>query len=253
MSAEMETVTPTLAPKRARHWRRWAWAGVAVVVFGWAGWYFGVELPERRAVAELATKRAANARTVPDLRLDLVWIAPGEFLMGSPEQNFLARWFYAVREKLTGKPNPGNGSFDDERPLTWVTLTKPFWLGRTEVTQSQWVALMGHNESYYQGSDLPVTNVSWEDAMEFCRKLTARELAAGRLPAGHEFTLPTEAQWEYACQAGTTGDYAGDLDAMAWYEKNSGDTTHPVGTKQANAWGLFDMHGNLWELTQYLA
>jgi len=89
--------------------------------------------------------------------------------------------------------------------------------------------------------------VSWNDATEFCRKLTERERAAGRLSAGHEFTLPTEAQWEYACRAGTTGDYAGDLDAMAWYDKNSGGTTHPVGTKLANAWGLADMHGNVWE------
>jgi len=83
--------------------------------------------------------------------------------------------------------------------------------------------------------------------MQFCRKLTERERQAGRLPEGYEYTLPTEAQWEFACRAGTTGDFAGNLDAMAWYNENSGNTTHPVAQKQANAWGLYDMRGNVWE------
>lgn len=128
-----------------------------------------------------------------------------------------------------------------------MTLTRPFWLGRTEVTQAQWTTIMGSNPSEFKGDDRPVENVSCDDAMEFCRKLTERERAAGRLPARHAYTLPTEAQWEYACRAGTTGDYAGDRNAMAWYDANSGYTTHPVGTKQANAWGMADMHGNVWE------
>ena len=106
---------------------------------------------------------------------------------------------------------------------------------------------MGSNPSHFKGGQLPVENVSWGDAMEFCRKLTERERQAGRLPTGTIYTLPTEAQWEYACRAGTTGDYAGKVDAMAWYAKNSGAATHAVGTKQANAWGLHDMHGNVWE------
>ena len=89
--------------------------------------------------------------------------------------------------------------------------------------------------------------VSSIDVLNFCRKLTERERAAGRLPEGYAYTLPTEAQWEYACRAGTTGDYAGDLDSMGWYSSNSGTTTHAVGQKQANAWGLHDMHGNVWE------
>jgi formylglycine-generating enzyme required for sulfatase activity len=85
--------------------------------------------------------------------------------------------------------------------------------------------------------------------MEFCRKLTERERSAGRLPEGYEYTLPTEAQWEYACRAGATGPYGGDgnLNDMGWYNQNSGNTTHPVGKKLANAWGLYDMHGNVWE------
>ncbi len=233
-----EPVAPTPAK---RGWR----VGVALllVVLGWTGWHYHTVW---RAAAEVA-KRTANARTVPGLGLDLVWIAPGEFRMGSPEQSVMARWFYETREKLTHQPNPGNGSNDDEWPMTRVTLTQPFWLGRTEVTQAQWTALMGSNPSTFEGDDLPVEQVSWEDAMAFCRKLTERERAAGRLPAGYTYTLPTEAQWEYACRAGTTGDLAGDLDATAWYARNSDGTTHPVGTKQPNAWGLFDMHGNVWE------
>ncbi|MCW5550178.1 MAG: SUMF1/EgtB/PvdO family nonheme iron enzyme [Opitutaceae bacterium] len=132
-------------------------------------------------------------------------------------------------------------------PTQQVTISRPFWLGKTEVTQGQWQAVMGNNPSHFKGSNLPAENVSWADAMEFCRKLTERERAAGRLPAGYVYTLPTEAQWEYACRAGTTGDYAGNLDAMGWYSGNAGGSTKPVGTKAANAWGLHDMHGNVWE------
>jgi formylglycine-generating enzyme required for sulfatase activity len=232
--------------------------GCALVVLGLAGWYFGVELPEQRAARELARLRAANARTIPDLKLDLVWIAPGEFLMGTPTRNFLMQWFYETREKLTHQPVPATPSYGNERPATWVTLTQPFWLGRTEVTQAQWTSVMGNYQSLvngnirnivslFKGDDLPIENVSWNDAMEFCRRLTERERTAGRLPAGHAYTLPTEAQWEYACRAGTKDNYVGDLDMMAWHSKNSGHTTHPVGTKLANRWGLADMHGNVWE------
>jgi formylglycine-generating enzyme required for sulfatase activity len=240
-------LSPAPAASVRRTWCR-VLAAVVLVVLGFVGWHYLVELPaERKAAAELAAKRAENARTIPDLKLDLVWIAPGTFLMGTPPQNALAKWFYEAREKLTKKPNPGNAGKDNERPVTWVTLTRPFWLGRTEVTQAQWTAVMGRNSSEFRGDELPVENVSWDDAMEFCRKLTERERAAGRLPAGHAYMLPTEAQWEYACRAGTTSDYAGVLDAIAWYDKNSGGLTHPVGTKQPNAWGLADLHGNLWE------
>jgi formylglycine-generating enzyme required for sulfatase activity len=162
--------------------------------------------------------------TIPDLQLDLMPIAPGAFQMGS-----------------------ASGGNRDERPVTLVTLTRPFWLGKTEVTQSQWIAVMGNNPSYLKRDNLPVENVSWTEAMAFCRKLTDRERAAGGLPEGYAYTLPTEAQWEYACRAGTTGDYAGNLDSMGWYNGNANGSTKPVGAKQANAWGLHDMHGNVYE------
>ena len=168
-----------------------------------------------------------QAWTIPDLNLDMVYIRPGIFTMGSP--------------------NSEEGRSDDEGPQTRVTLTRGYWLGKTEVTQAQWEAMMGSNPANFKGADRPVEEVSWNEAMEFCRKLTERERQAGRLFDGYEYTLPTEAQWEYACRAGTTGAYAGILDAMAWYYQNSGNATHPVGQKQANAWGLYDMHGNVSE------
>ena len=246
-----DAMSADLTPPSAwppRRLARWAGIAVALIVAGWAAWYFGVELPDERDAAVAAALRAANARTIPDLNLDLVYIAPGDFLMGTPEQSLIVKWFYLAREKLTKQPNLGAG-FDNERPVTWVTLTQPFWLGRTAVTQGQYQAVMGSNPSNFTavGKDAPVENVSWDDAMAFCQKLTEREKAAGRLPKGYAYTLPTEAQREYGCRAGTTGTYAGDLDAMAWYEPNSGGTTHPVGTKEPNAWGLYDMNGNVWE------
>jgi len=159
--------------------------------------------------------------------IKLVQIPAGTFAMGSPA------------DEVGRQPNEG--------PQTKVTLTKDFFLGATAVTQGQWTAVMGSNPSHFKGDTLPVETVSWDEATAFCQKLTERERAAGRLGMGYAFSLPTEAQWEYACRAGTTGPYAGDLDAMAWYSKNSGSTTHPVGTKKPNAWGLFDMHGNVFE------
>lgn len=135
----------------------------------------------------------------------------------------------------------------DEAPVTRVHLTRSFWLGRTEVTQRQWEALGMTNTSYHRGADLPVTNETWDQAMDFCRRLTRRERWAGRLPAGYIYTLPTEAQWEYACRAGESGDYAGKLETMAWYSGNSEGVTHAVAQKAPNAWGLYDMHGNVLE------
>lgn len=136
----------------------------------------------------------------------------------------------------------------DEKSAHQVRLSQPFMLGVHEVTQEQYVEVMGSNPSIFKAPQNPVENVSWEDAMNFCRKLSAlpEERAAGRV-----YRLPTEAEWEYACRAGTTtsygfGDDASDLGEYAWYSNNS-DGTHPVGQKQPNAWGLYDMHGNVWE------
>ncbi len=155
--------------------------------------------------------------TVNGVEFAFRWCPAGTFMMGSPKD-----------EK--------DRSSDETQHE--VTLTKGFWMLETEVTQKQWKAITGDNPSNFKGDDLPVEEVSWNDCQEFCRKCSA---------LGLPVQLPTESQWEYACRAGTTDAYAGNLDEMAWYYSNSGNKTHPVGTKKPNAWGLYDMHGNVWE------
>jgi hypothetical protein len=147
-------------------------------------------------------------------------IPAGSFLMGSPEDE--------------------EERFDDETQHP-VEITQPFLLKTTPVTQGEWLALMGHNPARFQGDDRrPVENVSWEDSARFCEVLGAQT-------GGASYRLPTEAQREYACRAGTTGARYGDLDAIAWYGENADRKTHPVGRKAPNAWGLYDMLGNVEE------
>lgn len=124
-----------------------------------------------------------------------------------------------------------------------VTLTKPYYIGKYEVTQQQWERVMGTNPSTFRGPNNPVDNVSWEEARLFTEKLSA-------LKPGQRFALPTEAQWEYACRAGRTSEDESRLLDSAWLKANSGDTTHPVGRKKPNAWGLYDMQGNVSEWCQ---
>jgi formylglycine-generating enzyme required for sulfatase activity len=154
-------------------------------------------------------------------------IKPGTFLMGSPESEY--------------------GRYGDEHHQ--VTLTRPYYLGVYPVTQQEYERVMGSNPSYFKGQRHPVENVSWEDAMAFLSKLNA---LASEKSLGGSYRLPTDAEWEYACRAGTTtaysfGDSESELEKYGWYSKNSGDTTHPVGEKLPNGWGLYDMHGNVWE------
>lgn len=172
--------------------------------------------------------------TIPGLDLEMAPIEPGSFLMGSI-------------------PGGCAGEGESAERGEWVTLTKAFWLGRTEVTQAQWTTLMGDNPSFTKGAQLPVEYVSYNDALEFCRILTVRERLKGRLPKGYCYTLPTEAQWEYACSAIARGvpdissTEAGQLADTAWYNINSGLKLHEVATRTANALGLHDKLGNVWE------
>ncbi|OGV56248.1 MAG: hypothetical protein A2X45_12195 [Lentisphaerae bacterium GWF2_50_93] len=153
--------------------------------------------------------------------LVLVKLEPGEFVMGS--------------DKWSG----------DEKPAHKVKLGRSFWIGRTEITQSQYEKIAGKNPSLYGGKNAPAEQLSWESAVDFCRKLT--ESDKSRIPEGYAYRLPTEAEWEYACRAGTTGDYAGKIEDLAWDGSNSKNSTQEVATKSPNAWGIYDMHGNVWE------
>jgi formylglycine-generating enzyme required for sulfatase activity len=189
---------------------------------------------------------SADGRSVPEqsfvlpgLQLEMIWVAPGRFSMGG-----------------------GDGPFDG-KPVTQVTLTHGFWLGKYELTQAQYNAVM--RQDAFPATDLPAQRVSWNDAMEFCQRLTLMMRKAGKLPAGFAFTLPTEAQWEYACRAGTVGKFAGDVNALAWCGgcaqvagslffgadpsagSKAGSGPYPVGRKKPNAWGFHDMHGNAQE------
>ena len=163
---------------------------------------------------------------------------------------------------LMGSPNDEKGRFADESRHK-VRLTQGFWMGEYQVTQWQWEKLMGSNPSEnIDGSnfdwlgfevkpapDNPIDCVSWNDCQDYLRKLNSLDSVRG---LGLMFALPTEAQWEYACRAGTTGAYGGTgrLNRMGWYKGNSVDWTHKVAEKKPNAWGLHDMHGNVWEWCQ---
>ena len=150
-----------------------------------------------------------------------------------------------------GSPTSESGRYDDEGPAHEVCL-KRFWMGKFEVTQAQWETVMGNNPSWFKGANRPVEQVSWNDAQAFLKKLNASIEAHSR--ASLQFRLPSEAEWEYAARAGTQtaysfGDDPARLGEYAWYgyENNAGKQTHPVGQKKPNAFGLYDMHGNVWE------
>ena len=174
------------------------------------------------------------------VKMEFVLVPVGEFMMGSresPED--------VVKEfKL---PEIFAHYLKNEQPPHRVRITKPFYLGKYEVTQKQWKAIAGSNPSFHKGEKNPVETVSWNDCQAFINKLNEK---LGK--PGTSFSLPTEAQWEHACRAGTSarfsfGDDKAQLNEYAWYARTSGMESHPVGQKKPNAWGLYDMHGNVEE------
>jgi formylglycine-generating enzyme required for sulfatase activity len=181
-----------------------------------------VATAEVKPAAKPEAPEASRSQTVPNeltnsIGMKFRLIQPGTFMMGSPVHQ--------------------------------VTLTKQYSMGIYPVTQSEYARIMGSNPSRFKGDRHPVEQVSWEDATEFIQKLNGlpEERAAGRV-----YRLPTESEWEYACRAGSStaycfGEDEARLGEYAWYGKNSGNKTHPVGQKKPNAWGLYDMHGNVWE------
>lgn len=200
-------------------------AVVAVVgILALAYWVISPILTNSIKSTESNEKKFTNT-----IGMDFVQIPAGEFDMGSPWNEM--------------------GRLDDEGPVHHVKLAKTFYMGKYDVTQKQWRDIMGNNPSYFKGDDnLPVENISWNDVQEFIKKLNKKEDT-------DKYHLPSEAEWEYAARAGTTtryyfGDDGSKLDDYAWYSANSNSETHPVGKKKPNPWGLYDMHGNVWEWVQ---
>ena len=210
------------------------WVPLATVVLTNAvqEWYDRISPPGSQGFYR-SVLVGAGSRPTPGLRF--VWLPAGQFVMGSPTNEV--------------------GRADNEGPQTRVALTRGFFLGRYEVTQGEYQSVIGTNPSYFTGdTNRPVEQVNWYDATNYCALLTVRELVAGRLPAGWAYRLPTEAEWEYASRAGSTNRFSygedpgyAQLANYAWSDVNSGGTTHAVGGKQSNRWGLYDMSGNVYE------
>ena len=200
-----------------------------------------VESPSARPaiVPDPLTPTVGDYRTVDlggGVELEVIWVPAGRFKMGRGP----------IDASLLGPLQLDLDGLGDESPVHSVAVDG-FWMAGTETTQAQYEAVMGHNPSAHKGAALPVDSVSWNDATEFCRKLSAL--------TGQTYSLPTEAQWEYACRAGSNGmwcfgDDPDDLRAYAWCDSTLMVGAHPVATLKPNAWGLYDMHGNVWEWCQ---
>ena len=214
--------SPNKLPNRRKWLKVTVIAALAVILVGGllAGSLIVIGMWENRQeqIRERESERASIARSIPPL----IPISPGRFLMGTE----------------SGR--------NDEKPHS-VMITNSFLIGKYEVTQAQWQAVMGSNPSLVRGDNLPVERVTWNEAQEFIKRLN-------QISDEYIFRLPTEAEWEYACRAGKSGDDAGDMNSLAWFKDNSGSGprssdqhTHPIGTKQPNALGIYDMLGNVGE------
>lgn len=190
----------------------------------WAGWVATIAVALWRlglidGTVAPGLPTVDNVLNLDGVQIDFVEISAGSFEMGSESGD------------------------EDERPVRRVKISRGFQLGKFEVTQRQWEAVMGSNPSHFRGPQLPVEQVSWDDVQAFFSKLNA-------LGDGWTYRLPTEAEWEYAAHAGSSREEIAQLQKVAWYRDNSNGGTHPVGQREDNAWGLFDMHGNVAEWVQ---
>jgi len=185
-------------------------------------------------------------------QISLVWlllvtVAAGGAVLSGVHWRQTAKALQAAQIEYAAARARFQSANDTEKPAHDVMLTKPFYMGKYDITQEQYQQLIGTNPSQFKGKDNPVENVSWDDAQVFCKRLSEQTKQAVR--------LPTEAEWEFGCRAGTTtsfysGDTDKDLARVAWYNANSKNMTHPVGQKEPNAFGLYDMHGNVWQWCQ---
>ena len=181
----------------------------------------------KKMVGNVSKRNGTKSRVLQNLIKNMVYVEGGTFMMGATSEQ-------------------GSDAYDREKPAHQVTLSS-FSIGRYEVTQEEWKAVMGSNPSYFKGKKLPVEKVSWDNCQKFIRKLNQL--------TGKQFRLPTEAEWEYASRGGSKSrgyKYAGGngIGSVAWYDDNSGNKTHEVGKKQPNELGLYDMSGNVWESCQ---
>jgi formylglycine-generating enzyme required for sulfatase activity len=186
----------------------------SIALFIWRPWAKNTNLSNS---SNSPASGPGTPRSVADrIGLDMVWIKPGAFQMG----------------------NMSN------QPIHWVEFKQGFYLEKYEITQSQWQSVMGSNPSNFKacGGNCPVEMVTWDDVQDFIKRLNDQN---GKFV----YRLPSEAEWEFACRAGTSEDYYGPVSDIGWYGSNSSGTTHPVGLKQPNSYGLYDMSGNVWELT----
>lgn len=175
----------------------------------------------------LSKEYSVTTIQVQGVKFDFCWIPPGKFIMGEDDPKFMR----------------GGGPKSWMNPAHEVEITKGFWLGRTPVTQGQWQVLMGNNPAKFKKGDAyPVEQVTWNDCQRFIKRI--------EIFASKKYRLPTEAEWEYACRAGTTGERYGPLDEIAWYSANTSGSTEAVAQLKPNAWGLRDMLGNIYEWCQ---
>jgi sulfatase modifying factor 1 len=194
-----------MARPRCTHWTRGqAWLPILAVLMAVFAWR-GAETPRVAAHGRMKVNQVDG--------LTYVWIPPGTFRMGCPPED--------------------SECFDNEKPAHTVTLTRGFWIGQTPVTQAAYSKVMGSNPSTYHGAQLPVEEVTWNDAKVYCERAKMR--------------LPTEAEWEYAARAGTAGARYAAIKDIAWYNANAASTTHVVAQKQPNTFGVYDMLGNVRE------
>ncbi len=186
------------------------------------------EIEEPLALSQVDNPDDTETFTSPSTGMEFILIPAGEFNLGSPPEE---------KER-----------FDSESPVHKVKINTSFYLGKSAVTQKQWKKIMGDNLSHFKGEDRPVEMVTWKEVQEFVAKMNEME-------GTDKYRLPSEAEWEYACRAGAQTSYffgedKSKLKEYAWYAGNSGSKTHPIGQKKPNPWGLYDMHGNIWEWVQ---